>query len=90
VLVGLIAGPGLDVVGMQPDGTPPDGPFDAVMVNSDVELGPIEFDILVQLPSTLSGLGTARISNDEREEQVELISSGDLIDLVARLSSDRF
>ncbi len=70
------------------DGTLPDGRFDAAFVNTDVELASVEIDTLVRLPMTPDGLGTARISNQEREEWVELTSVGDLIALIDRLSAD--
>jgi hypothetical protein len=76
------------VVEMAPDGTLPDGRFDVAFVNTDVELASIEIDTLVRLPMTQSGMGTARIRNEEHEEGVELTSVGDLIALVDRLSAD--
>ncbi len=77
-----------DVVEMPPDGTLPDGRFDAAFVNTDVELASIEIDTLVRLPMTPNGLGTARISNEKGEEWVELTSVDDLIALIDRLSAD--
>ena len=76
------------VIEMAPDGTLPDGRFDAAFVNTDVELASIKIDTLVRLPMTPNGMGTARITNEEREGWVELTSVGDLIALVDRLSAD--
>jgi hypothetical protein len=76
------------VVEMPLGGTPPDGRFDAAFVNTDVELASMKIDTLVRLPMTQNGLGTARITNGEGEEWVELTSVDDLIGLIDWLSAD--
>jgi hypothetical protein len=87
ILRGLIAEVGLEVTEMTP-GTLPNGRFDAAVVNTEVELAPIEVETLVVLPSTPDGRGAARITSGGHEDWVELTSVGDLIAVIDRLPSD--